>query len=137
MSNAARISASQSRVFKFRSCVRLAFVTSVTCTPPFGPPVKFHRRKVSIFPKSSSPPIAFSRAPGTFSSSQCSFRLLKYVLSGNPVFGRKRIAAEHRSEEHTSELQSLRHLVCRLLLEKKKKRYTNQCDSTRSHLDIR
>src|SRR5262245_42728517 len=28
---------------------------------------------------------------------------------------------EERSEEHTSELQSLRHLVCRLLLEKKKK----------------
>src|SRR5258705_10658180 len=27
-----------------------------------------------------------------------------------------------RSEEHTSELQSLRHLVCRLLLEKKKKK---------------
>src|SRR5262245_65023289 len=26
---------------------------------------------------------------------------------------------DHRSEEHTSELQSLRHLVCRLLLEKK------------------
>src|SRR5471030_3534602 len=29
--------------------------------------------------------------------------------------------ARWRSEEHTSELQSLRHLVCRLLLEKKKK----------------
>src|SRR5262245_64344292 len=28
---------------------------------------------------------------------------------------------EERSEEHTSELQSLRHLVCRLLLEKKKR----------------
>src|ERR1035438_5479388 len=28
----------------------------------------------------------------------------------------------NRSEEHTSELQSLRHLVCRLLLEKKKTR---------------
>src|SRR5438093_9573459 len=27
---------------------------------------------------------------------------------------------EHRSEEHTSELQSLTNLVCRLLLEKKK-----------------
>src|ERR1035438_5591952 len=26
-------------------------------------------------------------------------------------------ALDHRSEEHTSELQSLRHLVCRLLLE--------------------
>src|SRR5262245_64325730 len=33
-----------------------------------------------------------------------------------------RALGEHRSEEHTSELQSLRHLVCRLLLEKKKKR---------------
>src|SRR5205814_3667615 len=30
-----------------------------------------------------------------------------------------------RSEEHTSELQSLRHLVCRLLLEKKKKKTKN------------
>src|SRR5258705_7630979 len=29
-----------------------------------------------------------------------------------------------RSEEHTSELQSLRHLVCRLLLEKKKNERT-------------
>src|SRR5258708_28772119 len=29
--------------------------------------------------------------------------------------------AAHRSEEHTSELQSPDHLVCRLLLEKKKK----------------
>src|SRR5262245_65205838 len=29
-------------------------------------------------------------------------------------------ATAARSEEHTSELQSLRHLVCRLLLEKKK-----------------
>src|SRR5437899_4019080 len=34
-----------------------------------------------------------------------------------------------RSEEHTSELQSLRHLVCRLLLEKKKK--THQTHSER------
>src|SRR5437016_10681217 len=33
-----------------------------------------------------------------------------------------RPAREHRSEEHTSELQSLTNLVCRLLLEKKKKK---------------
>src|SRR5258705_10148347 len=34
-----------------------------------------------------------------------------------------------RSEEHTSELQSLRHLVCRLLLEKKKKETSRKtCD---------
>src|SRR5215472_5896783 len=31
-----------------------------------------------------------------------------------------------RSEEHTSELQSLRHLVCRLLLEKKKRSRPDQ-----------
>src|SRR2546425_4381506 len=31
---------------------------------------------------------------------------------------------QYRSEEHTSELQSLAYLVCRLLLEKKKKLHT-------------
>src|SRR5258705_2640143 len=36
-----------------------------------------------------------------------------------------------RSEEHTSELQSLRHLVCRLLLEKKKKNRTPQAQTAR------
>src|SRR5436305_244428 len=37
----------------------------------------------------------------------------------------------HRSEEHTSELQSCPHLVCRLLLEKKKKKTTNMTTQTR------
>src|SRR2546429_5790447 len=36
----------------------------------------------------------------------------------------------HRSEEHTSELQSRLHLVCRLLLEKKKKITITQHTST-------
>src|SRR3712207_7135690 len=36
------------------------------------------------------------------------------------------ICAEARSEEHTSELQSRQYLVCRLLLEKKKKTNTNR-----------
>src|SRR5436305_6075716 len=35
-------------------------------------------------------------------------------------------ADDHRSEEHTSELQSRPHLVCRLLLEKKKTDNTNR-----------
>src|SRR5947199_7053132 len=41
----------------------------------------------------------------------------------SPSTVRNEFAADsrRRSEEHTSELQSLRHLVCRLLLEKKKK----------------
>src|SRR5262245_66571701 len=40
---------------------------------------------------------------------------ISFIGDGNQGFSR-----QDRSEEHTSELQSLRHLVCRLLLEKKK-----------------
>src|SRR2546422_4004056 len=38
-----------------------------------------------------------------------------------------------RSEEHTSELQSRLHLVCRLLLEKKKKQNQHTALSTKKH----
>src|SRR3712207_9518472 len=38
-----------------------------------------------------------------------------------PGTGRRASARRARSEEHTSELQSRQYLVCRLLLEKKKK----------------
>src|SRR3989442_9634962 len=43
-----------------------------------------------------------------------------------------RVAARLRSEEHTSELQSRPHLVCRLLLEKKKLRVTAQLVAARA-----
>src|ERR1035441_10858754 len=44
--------------------------------------------------------------------------ILEWLSSGA---SQQQILADYpRSEEHTSELQSLRHLVCRLLLEKKK-----------------
>src|SRR5205814_10451714 len=42
-----------------------------------------------------------------------------------PLAGHRALGPLMRSEEHTSELQSLRHLVCRLLLEKKKKKTKN------------
>src|SRR5882724_1053203 len=42
-------------------------------------------------------------------------------LEGIEILKQLRAEMPSRSEEHTSELQSLRHLVCRLLLEKKKK----------------
>src|SRR2546429_5386518 len=53
-------------------------------------------------------------------------------------FGECKVLARHsdnirgnaRSEEHTSELQSRLHLVCRLLLEKKKRQYENVSYST-------
>src|SRR5438552_11066565 len=45
------------------------------------------------------------------------------TLGGRPddEHARVAVAIRERSEEHTSELQSPDHLVCRLLLEKKKK----------------
>src|SRR5438093_4418363 len=50
-----------------------------------------------------------------------------------PVFAKVMLRYQ-RSEEHTSELQSLTNLVCRLLLEKKKERATRRCWSSRSSL---
>src|SRR2546429_3929799 len=48
----------------------------------------------------------------------------------SPPLGLEVFRAKDRSEEHTSELQSRLHLVCRLLLEKKK---TTQPKHTRWH----
>src|SRR2546426_9288546 len=44
----------------------------------------------------------------------------------------ERTSPEGRSEEHTSELQSPCNLVCRLLLEKKKKTKTCECQRNQS-----
>src|SRR2546426_4046194 len=54
---------------------------------------------------------------------QAMFHNAAFIAEGVPVFDiRKRFGAtDMRSEEHTSELQSPCNLVCRLLLEKKKK----------------
>src|ERR1035438_9759305 len=45
-------------------------------------------------------------------------------FNGILAFNANNTTIQDRSEEHTSELQSLRHLVCRLLLEKKKQQIT-------------
>src|SRR2546425_9642703 len=53
-------------------------------------------------------------------------KIVSLVSSGDPgIYGMAGLIYEilsERSEEHTSELQSLAYLVCRLLLEKKKKK---------------
>src|SRR2546429_8240596 len=56
---------------------------------------------------------------GKFASSGPS---LVFYITGYHTLGNIRSVA--RSEEHTSELQSRLHLVCRLLLEKKKKMHS-------------
>src|SRR3989441_7130537 len=61
---------------------------------------------------------------------------LVIYLQATPEVLKKRLRRKNapgekaRSEEHTSELQSLAYLVCRLLLEKKKKRLTLHNKST-------
>src|SRR5437588_3911380 len=46
------------------------------------------------------------------------------AIGDRPLAGEAQVSGRSRSEEHTSELQSHSDLVCRLLLEKKKKKYT-------------
>src|SRR2546425_9161842 len=46
------------------------------------------------------------------------------IAGGRRSLRARRAGRRPRSEEHTSELQSLAYLVCRLLLEKKKKKET-------------
>src|SRR5205814_2734255 len=66
------------------------------------------------------------RLHGVGGGSQCEHG----AAPGQSVHQRR--TGAHRSEEHTSELQSLRHLVCRLLLEKKKQTAPRE---TRDSLD--
>src|SRR6476620_12539195 len=47
-----------------------------------------------------------------------------------------RLPPGHRSEEHTSELQSRQYLVCRLLLEKKKTKKTLQANKKKKANEI-
>src|SRR3712207_8836295 len=67
----------------------------------------------------------FPCLPLAFSSTELSLALvLLWLLVGTPVLEPLLLLGEFpvaRSEEHTSELQSRQYLVCRLLLEKKKK----------------
>src|SRR3712207_8431786 len=76
------------------------------------------------------------RSSQSFTRRRCMFYLADDSLSGTgPSFppepatssfqGALSISSQARSEEHTSELQSRQYLVCRLLLEKKKKHTMN------------
>src|SRR2546423_6027347 len=64
-------------------------------------------------------------------------RLLCDAVRGGGIARRRAASARVRSEEHTSELQSLAYLVCRLLLEKKKnKRLRDSIVTASSILDL-
>src|SRR5262245_4456317 len=70
--------------------------------------------------------------PGRLYLATANTEIKKLVTTSIPIETlRLLIENSSRSEEHTSELQSLRHLVCRLLLEKKKTK--NQTAPTTSN----
>src|SRR5258705_895719 len=113
--------------------------------PPTDSPRESPRRPCPAPTSSSCPPCAEPRSRAASHQSN----ILRTRLGASlPVslepaasqFAANRIAASTasrgvraRSEEHTSELQSLRHLVCRLLLEKKKRQHATSCHSNRSY----
>src|SRR2546422_7390185 len=88
----------------------------------------------TLFRSSFNVKSLFSKAlPRTLEcvSVTASFLVASLLDSGFDVTGGGPFAT--RSEEHTSELQSRLHLVCRLLLEKKKQKVPLLCRPHRRH----
>src|SRR5262249_60737676 len=67
-----------------------------------------------------NPGVPRATQPRSSASSSFSFRACTCKIASRPRTLKLEDALDLRSEEHTSELQSLTNLVCRLLLEKKK-----------------
>src|SRR5437899_12008358 len=99
---------------------------SLVCTPPFLF-ISFFFLMIRRPPRSTLFPYTtlFRSLAGLRVAHDLAIRRIRRVASDASLM------AKSRSEEHTSELQSLRHLVCRLLLEKKKKKiHKNQTHTT-------
>src|SRR2546422_4928554 len=78
--------------------------------------------------RSTSSSLKRTRSPGTRRSVSRRSRSSQSSVQGS---------GSRRSEEHTSELQSRLHLVCRLLLEKKKKKKNrNKIHRNRIHIAV-
>ncbi len=86
--------------------VRLALVTSVTCTPPSVPPVRFHSTQLSVVPKRASPFSASARSRRSFSSIHCSLPPEKYVAGGSPAL--RRITSPRPSRSRALAMRSVR-----------------------------
>src|SRR5439155_20732455 len=80
-----------------------------------------HHRDLHSFPTRRSSDL-MRRTVNCFPSSTSISSFTSFLSSSKVVLG---TGVKLRSEEHTSELQSRGHLVCRLLLEKKKKKATH------------
>src|SRR5205814_8294988 len=105
----------------------LLFLPSIRHPPrsPLFPYTTLFRSRLGLGPPRARGPAA-NPSPGPRrirERGQCPERLGQGLRVSRGIFGKGDGTCRFstRSEEHTSELQSLRHLVCRLLLEKKKK----------------
>src|SRR2546425_5105127 len=78
-------------------------------------------------------PISPERDDGAHARERLDFGIEMRQAVGD-LFGRRLVVRRRRSEEHTSELQSLAYLVCRLLLEKKKKKKRKLTSMMRGHV---
>src|SRR5687767_15579223 len=103
----------------------MAWEISSTCPSPRPTPSEV---KTSAFTFGSSPALRI-RSSSVFSEVGAGPKIGSSSLAGASEMGpsiRKTAITGARSEEHTSELQSLAYLVCRLLLEKKKKNHITE-----------
>src|SRR5690606_40557200 len=82
----------------------------------------------SMFPRTRTPRVSQSAGSGNRDRGPVHVGARDGIFGGCMRFPRAR-AVHMRSEEHTSELQSRENLVCRLLLEKKKKKVETRLSS--------
>src|SRR2546422_2345072 len=100
-----------------RFATPLRWTTLTLAAALLAVPASAHRIE-KRFPVTGRPVITVHNANGRIEVK--SWKKPEVVVVGNHASDRVEVDTE-RSEEHTSELQSRLHLVCRLLLEKKKK----------------
>src|SRR5258705_5604470 len=79
----------------------------------------WHALRIASTASAATTLLPSGTAPARWRSSGCDTSPIPRPAKWSSL--KRPLSRKPRSEEHTSELQSLRHLVCRLLLEKKKK----------------
>src|SRR5690625_5961099 len=85
----------------------------------------FNQEKITLFEKRKVPVDMYGIGSDLLNIDR-GFTGDNVLLNGEPSAKQGRVYKPNdRSEEHTSELQSRGHLVCRLVLEKKKKQKTS------------
>src|SRR5205823_8795218 len=98
-----------------RGSIAAANKSQIPLTPRAAPRMEDESTSLRAARTSTPRKISWARIAGR----QRPIWSARELVSQFPTYGRALSPGESRSEEHTSELQSLAYLVCRLLLEKK------------------